>query len=101
MLNCQLLTEELLKIKKKHLFVENELNKLKIFDSTYFIVKSHFEEDGVQNCLVFQPIIRYFKIITNTKYVSLQQFKGISGETIKPPATSDNSLNTKVNYYGT
>ena len=87
--------------KKKHLFVENELNQLKIFDSSYFIGKSHFEEDGVQNCLVFQPIIRYFKIITNTKYVSSWQFKGISDETIKPPATSDNSLNPKVNYYGT
>ena len=87
--------------KTKHLLVENELKKLKTFDSSYFIGKSHFEEDGVQNCLVFQPIIRYFKIITNTKYVSSWQFKGISDETIKPPATSDNSLNPKVNYYGT
>ena len=87
--------------KKKHLFVENELNKLKIFDSSYFIGKSHFEEDGVQNYLVFQPIIRYFKIITNTKYISSWQSKGLSDETIKPPATSDNSLNPKVNYYGT
>ena len=87
--------------KKKHLFVENELNKLKIFDSSYFIGKSHFEEDGVQNYLVFQPIIRYFKIIANTKYISSWQSKGLSDETIKPPATSDNSLNPKVNYYGT
>ena len=36
-----------------HVLVENELNKLKTFDSGYFIGKSHFEEDGVQNCLVF------------------------------------------------
>ena len=43
--------------KSKHLLVENELNKLKTFDSSYFIGKSHFEEDGVQNYLVFQPII--------------------------------------------
>ena len=83
------------------MFVENELNKLKIFDSSYFIGKSHFEEDGVQNYLVFQPIIRYFKIIANTKYISSWQSKGLSDETIKPPATSDNSLNPKVNYYGT
>ena len=41
--------------KSKHLLVENELNKLKTFDSSYFIGKSHFEEDGVQNHLVFQP----------------------------------------------
>ena len=47
--------------KSKHLLVENELNKLKIFDSSYFIGKSHFEEDGTQNYLVFQPMSKYFK----------------------------------------
>ena len=35
--------------KTKHLLVENELNKLKIFDSSYFIGKSHFDEAGTQN----------------------------------------------------
>ena len=49
--------------KTKHLFVENELKKLKTFDSSYFIGKSHFEEDGTKNWLVFQPIYRYFKQI--------------------------------------
>ena len=37
----------------KKLFVENEFNKLKTFDSNDFIGKSHFEEDGTQNYLVF------------------------------------------------
>ena len=32
--------------KSKHLLVENKLKKLKTFDSSYFIGKSHFEEDG-------------------------------------------------------
>ena len=36
--------------------VENELKKLKTFDSIYLIGKSHFEEDGAQNYLVFQPM---------------------------------------------
>ena len=49
--------------KSKHLLVENELKKLKTFDLSYFIGKSHFEEDGIQNCLVFQPIQKYFKRI--------------------------------------
>ena len=53
----------------KHLLVESELNKLKTFDSSYFIGKSHFEEDGTQNYLVFQPMCRYFKMITNTDYI--------------------------------
>ena len=39
--------------KTKHLLVENELKRLKIFDSIYFRGKSHFEEDGTQNYLVF------------------------------------------------
>ena len=41
----------------RKIIVENELNKLKTFDSSYFIGKSHFEENGVQNYLVFQAII--------------------------------------------
>ena len=55
--------------KSKHLLVENELKKLKTFDSSYFRGKSHFEENGAQNYLVFQPINRYFKVLANTKYI--------------------------------
>ena len=79
------------------------MNKLKTFDSSYFIGKSHFEEDGVQNYLVFQPIIRYFKVsrITNTDYVSSWKSKGLSAESIKPLTTSDDSFTPELNYYGT
>ena len=38
--------------KTKSESIENEL-KLKTFDSSYFIGKSHFEEDGTPNYLVF------------------------------------------------
>ena len=86
--------------KSKHLLVENELNKLKTFDSSYFIGKSHFEEDGTQNYLVFQPIYKYFKIIANKKYISSWQSKGLSDEIIKPPVTSDNSLTPLIDYLG-
>ena len=77
------------------------MNKLKTFDSSYFIGKSHFGEDGTQNYLVFQPMYRYFKMITNTDSISSWKSKGLSAESIKPPTTSDNSLNTALNYYGT
>ena len=87
--------------KTKHLLVKNELNKLKTFDSSYFIGKSHFEEDGTQNYLVFQPMYRYFKMITNTDYISSWKSKGLSTESIKPPTTSDNSLAPALSYYGT
>ena len=99
MLNCQVLTEKLLKI-KHHLLVQNELNELKTFDSGYFVGKSHFEEDSVQSYLVFQPLNTYFKVIinVNTKYTLPWQSKGLSDERVKPPATSDYRLNPKVNY---
>ena len=77
------------------------MNKLKTFDSSYFIGKSHFDEDGTQNYLVFKPLNKYFKLITNTDYVSSWKSKGLSSESIKPPTTSDNSLTPALNYYGT
>ena len=40
--------------KTKHLLVENELNKLKTFDSSYFIGKSHFDD-------MVHKIIYYFR----------------------------------------
>ena len=78
--------------KTENVLVKNELNKLKTFDSSYFIGKSHFEEDGTQNYLVFQPLNKYFKVITNTDYISSWKSKGLSAESFKPPTTSDNSL---------
>ena len=68
----------------KHLLIENELKKLKKFDSIYFRGKSHFE-DGTQNYLVFQPIKRYFKVIAgvgNGSYVYYWKSKGLSDERI-------------------
>ena len=87
--------------KSKHLLVENELKKLKTFDSSYFIGKSHFEENGTQNYLVFQPLNKYFKVIVNTDYVSSWKSRGLSAETIKPPTTSDKSFTPAVSCYGT
>ena len=94
------INSEVTKNKTENLLVKNELNKLKTFDSSYFIGKSHFEEDGTQNYLVFQPINKYFKVITNTDYISSWKSKGLSAESIKPPTTSDNSLTPALNYYG-
>ena len=83
------------------MLVEPELNNLKTFDSSYFIGKSHFGEEGTQNYLVFQPIYRYFKMITNTNYNSSWKSKELSSESFKPPTTSVNSLIPALNYYGT
>ena len=66
--------------------------------------KSHFEEDGTQNYLVFQPIYRYFKAFSITKYleyVSEWKSTGWFNESFKAISTSDNSLDPTLSYYGT
>ena len=82
---------------RKYLLVENELKQIKTFDSSFFIGKSHFEEDGTQNCLVFQPINRYFKI-GNSDYVLSWKSKGLSAESITPPSATNIFLNPTLNY---
>ena len=75
MLNCQVLTKKITANKLKSLIVENELKKLKTFDSSYFFGKTHFEEDGTQNCLVFQPMNKYFKVIADKNMFHLGNLK--------------------------
>ena len=48
----QSLLKNITSIKTKHPLVENKLKKLKSFDKG----KDHFEEDGTQNYLIFQPL---------------------------------------------
>ena len=73
------------------------MNKLKTFDSSCFIGKSHFEEDGVQNYLVFQPVCRYFK--TDSFYhISSWTSKGLSNESIKPPSPPNNFVSPSLTY---
>ena len=45
--------------KIKNESIENELQKLKIFDSSYFRGKSHVEENDTQNYLVSQTLNKY------------------------------------------
>ena len=55
------LNREITANKSKHFLVENELKKLKAIDLSYFIGKSHFEEDGAQNYLVFNQYKDFLK----------------------------------------
>ena len=90
--------------KSKHFLVGNEFKKLNTFDLSYFIGKSHFEEDGTQNYLVFQPIYRYFKIIAgvgNGSYIYHWQSKGLSAERINSITASNYSVTPFLHYYGT
>ena len=79
------------------LLAKDKLNKLKAFDSNYFIGKSHFEEDGSQIYLVFQPLNKYFKLITDTLAILSWKSKELSTENIDPLITS---LSLLINYAG-
>ena len=77
------------------------MKKLKTFDSSYFIGKSHFEEDGTQNYLVFQPINKYFKVIANTDYVSSWKSKGWSVDKMKKTGFNGYAYDFSVDYDAT
>ena len=78
-----ILNRKITQNKSKNLFVEIELNKLETFDSSYVSGKSHFEEDGTQSYLVFQPMYRYFKKfagVRNGSYIYYWKSTGFSDE---------------------
>ena len=80
------------------------MKKLKTFDLSYFIAKSHFEEHGTQSCLVFQPMYRYFKKITGLdsgNYIYYWKSKGLPDERINSIKTPDFGITPKLNDYGT
>ena len=75
---------------------QNELKKLKTFDLHYFIGKSHFDEDGAQNYLVFQFMLEYFTL--NSKLIKKWKSKGLPTESLKVISTSDNTLTSSIKY---
>ena len=80
------------------------MEELKTLDSRYFIGKSHFEKDGAQNYLAFQPMYRYFQIITgvdNGSYIYYWKCEGLSGEIINSIKTPSYSTTPNLDYYAT
>ena len=85
--------------------IENNIEKLQAYDLSYFKGKQYFDErSGEQNYLVFLPMGKYFKlnsVVAVIDRVLSWQSKGISNESIKPPTTSNNSLNPRLSYNDT
>ena len=83
--------------KTKHFLNDNDLS--------YYRSKQYFDEgSGEQNYLVFLPMGKYFKsnsVANTADYVLSWKSEGLSNESIRPPTTSDNSLNPELNYYRT
>ena len=86
------------------MLVESKLKKLKNIDAAYFRGKSHFEEDGTQNYLVFQPIYRYFRRIIATgsgNYIYFWKSIGLSDERLNSNTASNYKITPELSYYGT
>ena len=65
------------------------------------VLLCNFTEDMSQNNFIFQAVLEYFKasrIAVNAK-VRAWTFKGLSSESIKPPAIRDNNLSPKLDYF--
>ena len=87
--------------KSNHLLVENELNKLKTFDSSYFHRKNYFDEDGNQNYYIFQPISKYLKVlyVNDITYVLSWKSRGLNDAKIESIKTNNYSRNTRMGHY--
>ena len=82
--------------------------KLQKFDAAYFRGKSHFEEDGTQNYLVFQPIYRYFRRFSGSgsgsgsgNYIYFWKSIGLSDERLNFNTASNSKITSELSYYGT
>ena len=96
------ISDRVTKNKSKYLLVENELKKLQKFDAAYFRGKSHFEDDGTQNYLVFQPMYRYFKRIAgvgSVNYIYFWKSKGLSDEGLDSITASNYKITPKLSFY--
>ena len=86
------------------MLVENELKELQKVDAAYFRGKSHFEEDGTQNSLVFQIMRRYFERIAGVasgNYIYFWKSKGLSDERLDSITASNHKIAQKLSLYGT
>ena len=63
--------------------------------------KNHFEDDGTQNWLVFQPVQNYFKIAgAGNRNILSWKSKGLSDESIMAPTTPNRILNPSLDFVG-
>ena len=95
------ISDRVTKNKTKYLLVGNELKKLQKFDAAYFRGKSHFEEDGTQNYLAFQPMYRYFKRIAGVgscNYIYFWKPKGLSDERLDSFTASNYKIIPELSF---
>ena len=75
--------------------IKDLMNGYSICNGAKYLIK-----DGPQNCIIFQPFLKYFyasRITVNVR-IMVWKSKGLSDESIKLLATPDNSLKSKLYY---
>ena len=73
-------------------YKQKELEKLHEFYLSYFLSKSHFKDDKTQNYLVFNQFLNILKHIQIVIELYHRNLKICQKKSIKPLATSDDSI---------
>ena len=61
--------------------------------SSFIISQNYFDNDGTQNYLVFEPLIKYFEVSKTTNPINISwKSKGFSNEIVKPPTIANLQL---------
>ena len=94
------LNRKTIKNKADHLLVQNELNKLKTFDFSYFRGKNYFDEAGNQNYYIFQPLVKYLKTnsLLGVEYVLSWKSRGLNETEIESVRTNNYLLNPCIDH---
>ena len=95
------ISDRVTKNKTKHLLLENELKKLQKFDAAYFRGKSHFEEDGTQNYLVFQQMYRHFKRVAGVgsgNYIYFWKSNGLSDKKLDSITACNHKITPELSF---
>ena len=91
-IKCQILKEKLSN-KTKGISLAKELS--------YFRGKNYFDEDGNQNCYIFQPISKYLKVanVNDINYILSWKSRGLNYIKIESIKTNNYSLNPRMDTY--
>ena len=76
----------------------NLVTKTDFKKTDYLTGKSYFDEDGSQNYLVFQSILKYLTLNDNKKYIIKLKSKGLSNEDLEFVYTSRTIITSEINH---
>ena len=70
-------------------------------ESGYFRSKNHFDEDGIQNYYIFQPISKYLKVahVNYINYIVSWKSRGLNDIKIESIKTNNYLLNPCMDHY--